>query len=471
MKKLRKRILAVSLFLILSALFVLPVMGAGAARGKQAAVPGKAKMQSVSALSYRWLQINWSEVSGATAYKVYVKNDDGKWVKIGTTSANSFVHKAGNPYVPLKTGVTYTYSVRGTYVSDGKLVFGDYAENTISGNTKPEKAVLKKVTCPKEGKIRITWSPAKGAEGYLIFRKTKNSSWEQVAKVSGGTKASYTHVSSRTAPIVSGATYWYTVKSFAAGGKTVGSYNKTGLKILASPVNYKWTLSGSHYTCTETVSGEKLTGMQKIKGKYYYFSSKGVQQTGWQKIGNDYYYFRIQKGEAGYRLSSRTINGISIRSDGKASLSGGAGEKVRLLAKANSIVSSVSNLQMSDTQRLRACFVYAVRNFTYRDIGDFYAGADWDRYYARYFLEYGYGDCFAAGAGFAYLAAAAGFHNVNAVSSGGHGWADVEGKVSDPDWAWVNNNIDGYFHISYDLSGVGGRPYYSGNRAYVKQIS
>lgn len=47
--------------------------------------------------------------------------------------------------------------------------------------------------------------------------------------------------------------------------------------------------------------------------------------------------------------------------------------------------------------------------------------------------------------------------------------AEIKGKVYDPDWALVSN-VDSYFKMSYDLSGVNGRPLYKPNRAYAVKL-
>ena len=64
--------------------------------------------------------------------------------------------------------------------------------------------------------------------------------------------------------------------------------------------------------------GDKLTGLRRINGKYYYFDKKGVQRTGWQKIRNDYYFFRIVNGAGGYMVTSKKVNGVTLKSTGKA---------------------------------------------------------------------------------------------------------------------------------------------------------
>ena len=81
----------------------------------------------------------------------------------------------------------------------------------------------------------------------------------------------------------------------------------------------------------------------------------------------------------------------------------------------------------------------------------------------------GHGDCFAFASAFAYLANAVGFE-AKVISSGGHGWAEIKGEVCDPNWAKGTGHIERYYRMSYDLSGVDGRPYYRGNRAYVITI-
>ena len=98
-----------------------------------------------------------------------------------------------------------------------------------------------------------------------------------------------------------------------------------------------------------------------------------------------------------------------------------------------------------------------------------YYYSNWDVSYAEDMFYRGHGDCFAFASAFAYLANAVGFE-AKVISSGGHGWAEIKGAVCDPNWAKGTGNIERYYRMSYDLSGVDGRPYYKGNRAYVITI-
>lgn len=70
----------------------------------------------------------------------------------------------------------------------------------------------------------------------------------------------------------------------------------------------------------------------------------------------------------------------------------------------------------------------------------------------------------------AFLADAVGYENCYAISSGGHGWAEIEGRVYDISWDLVDRKHN-YYALSYELSGVDGRPNYKNARKYVKKIN
>ena len=69
--------------------------------------------------------------------------------------------------------------------------------------------------------------------------------------------------------------------------------------------------------------------------------------------------------------------------------------------------------------------------------------------YANDILVNGAGDCYSYGAAYAYLAKAIGCDEVYACNSGGHGWAEVEGKVYDPEWSLHHSDYN-YCGLSYD---------------------
>ena len=78
-----------------------------------------------------------------------------------------------------------------------------------------------------------------------------------------------------------------------------------------------------------------------------------------------------------------------------------------------------------------------------------YTGMDWPIIYANDLLIYGEGNCLSYGAEFAFLAKAIGYDDVYACHSGGHGWAEIDGLVYDPEWS---NHVFtySYYALSYD---------------------
>ena len=70
----------------------------------------------------------------------------------------------------------------------------------------------------------------------------------------------------------------------------------TGIKADAAKAKFVKKAGRTYYYDTK---GRKATGLKKIKGKWYYFSKKGVRyQKGWQTIKGKKYYFSKKNGEA-----------------------------------------------------------------------------------------------------------------------------------------------------------------------------
>ena len=76
---------------------------------------------------------------------------------------------------------------------------------------------------------------------------------------------------------------------------------------------------------------------------------------------------------------------------------------------------------------------------------------DWPELYANDMFVDGAGNCFSYASAFAYMAKAIGYENVYCCSSGGHGWAEINGLVYDPEWS-RHSNKSTYFGISYNAS-------------------
>lgn len=80
----------------------------------------------------------------------------------------------------------------------------------------PEKIVMEEptivsVSAPANVTIalRVTWKPVERADGYIIYRKIGNGSWERIKKVAGQSKDYYSNIS-----LQPGTKYTYSVQSF-----------------------------------------------------------------------------------------------------------------------------------------------------------------------------------------------------------------------------------------------------------------
>ena len=213
--------------------------------------------------------------------------------------------------------------------------------------------------------------------------------------------------------------------------------------------------------------GKKAKGLVTVNGRKYYFASNGVQRTGWRCVKKKYYFFRQASGTGGYMKKSTKVNGIRLKKDGTASHNKEQLRKLKLMVYSSNIADKVTNNKMTKSQKLKACFRKAV-SYNYGDGFDFVHVSNWDVWYGERMLYRGRGDCIGYAAAFAYLANAVGYQAYT-VSSGGHGWAEIKGKVYDPDWAKVTGKMNLYCGMDYSVTGPG-IPRYKGNRLYVKKI-
>ncbi len=231
--------------------------------------------------------------------------------------------------------------------------------------------------------------------------------------------------------------------------------------------NY-WKTTSKKNICYYGEDGKKVKGLVEINGKKYYFDSKGIQRTGWQKIDGSYYYFKIAKKAKGYMVTNKKVNGIKLKKSGKASTSGNAKSKLKVLVKAQQFMEKATKPAMTKKEKLKACWNYMIKNVRYVGYEPFKNTSHWDQTYANRIFDKGKGTCFAMGSAFAYVANACGY-TAYAVEGGGHGWAEINGKIYDPSWVYRDTKHS-YFGMSYSKSGKGGRRDLWKYRTYVKKI-
>ena len=120
------------------------------------------------------------------------------------------------------------------------VVSADDGENAAwtSSKLKAAKVDFTKVASASYDKLRLSWEPLSGVDGYQIYRATsKSGKYAKIATVKGASSATYTNTG-RTC----GTRYYYKLRAYKKiGGKTVYSKYSSILSAYAKPAKVKVT--------------------------------------------------------------------------------------------------------------------------------------------------------------------------------------------------------------------------------------
>ena len=120
------------------------------------------------------------------------------------------------------------------------VVSAEDGENTswTSGKLRAAKVDFTKVTSASYDKLRLSWEPMSGVDGYQIYRATsKSGKYAKIATVKGASSATYTDTG-RTC----GTRYYYKLRAYKKiGGKTGYSAYSSVLSAYARPAKVKVT--------------------------------------------------------------------------------------------------------------------------------------------------------------------------------------------------------------------------------------
>lgn len=125
--------------------------------------------------------------------------------------------------------------------------------------------------------IKLTWSKAVSASGYMVYRSTKQTGgWSKIATVDGESTLTYTDNKA-----VPGTQYYYTVKAYLniGGINTYSDYNKTGFAGKTTFTVPKIVRTHSQGYNNIIVSFKSVKGAD---GYYFYRSTKPT--SGWSRI-------------------------------------------------------------------------------------------------------------------------------------------------------------------------------------------
>lgn len=309
---------------------------------------------------------------------------------------------------------------------------------------------------------------ARKAEGKLYYFSNKNDTPEN----GFGQRLNYKGFKSVNSKVY----YFNNNHSLASGFKTI-----SGNKFYFSPsgvMRTGWlTKSGDKYYFSPSgklgSKGKAAVGWKKLDGKKYWFKPSGKMTTGIKKIGKYKYcfnlngelrkgivktkkgkYFADKKG----RVNTKLRKAIKYKGSKWLVLNGKvystATRKRMTLYRAMKIVNKITKPKMSKAKKLKICFDYVKK--TYSEMNPripHYHGKDWTIVYANDMFIRGKGNCLSYAAAFAYMAKAIGCKNVYCCHSGGHGWAEVNNKVYDPEWS-MHHKESSYYALPYSAKPV-----------------
>lgn len=160
----------------------------------QVSITPKATLAAVNSLTASQnggnVSLNWSKVSNATGYQIFVELPSFGYVNLGSVDGVTSAIITG-----CQNNTTYRFKVRAYQkASSGELGYGEFSpEKTITINTnqyedkveeiKPEKVQGLKVTNISENVVDIRWQISNNARGYEIYLATENGRYQYIDTV------------------------------------------------------------------------------------------------------------------------------------------------------------------------------------------------------------------------------------------------------------------------------------------------
>ena len=202
----------------------------------------------------------WEQIEGADAYEVYRKTEATEYEKIADIGIDEEPVYCDSEVF---NGETYTYSVVSVKDNLKSACDKNYDIKFITLDT-PE---LVSAEMTRNG-IMVKWNTVSDAEGYILYRKTENTEWEEIADFKGKVK------SYEDATCESGEKYSYTVKAYNGEIESSCDYNGVSAMYLSIPELKK---------ASNVTKGIKIT-WEKVEGANGYIIGRRTSSTGWTKI-------------------------------------------------------------------------------------------------------------------------------------------------------------------------------------------
>ncbi len=202
----------------------------------------------------------WEKTEDAQGYEIYRKFDDKPFTKIAEIGLDEDTVYSD---ITVDNGQTYTYAV--VAVKDNlRSSYENTVEMKFLSLSAPE---LVSAEMTNNG-IYVKWDTVTDADGYILYRKTEDTEWTEIAEFKGSVKAF------EDTTVESGETYTYTVKAYSGAIESGCDYDGVSAMYLSIP---------KLKTASNATKGIKIT-WEKVKGANSYIIGRKTSSTGWTKI-------------------------------------------------------------------------------------------------------------------------------------------------------------------------------------------
>ena len=241
--------------------------------GNSKAVSGKTlnstKIKTITTEKSKKITLTWKKVSGVTGYQIYRSTSkNGTYEKIATVKNAKTTSYTDTS---VKAGKTYYYKIR-TYKKNGeKTDVSSYSAKQKAKTVK--KAAITKISGTSGEKVTLNWDKVSNADGYRIFRSTKETSgFKCIAEIDKADTVKYTDKT-----VKAGEVYYYKIAAIVNGvGNTVGRGDYS--EIVEVPVLEKVTISSItlqegnalkvKWKASDNADGYELVSSSKKDGEY-----------------------------------------------------------------------------------------------------------------------------------------------------------------------------------------------------------
>lgn len=241
--------------------------------GNSKAVSGKTlnstTIKTITTEKSKKITLTWKKVSGVTGYQIYRSTSkNGTYEKIATVKSAKTTSYTDTS---VKAGKTYYYKIR-TYKKNGeKTDVSSYSAKQKAKTVK--KAAITKISGTSGEKVTLNWDKVSNADGYRIFRSTKETSgFKCIAEIDKADTVKYTDKT-----VKAGEVYYYKIAATVNGvGNTVGRGDYS--EIVEVPVLEKVKISSItlqegnalkvKWKASNNADGYELVSSSKKDGEY-----------------------------------------------------------------------------------------------------------------------------------------------------------------------------------------------------------